>query len=871
MESPDYVILDKNFKRVATLSATGDHNYFWGDSIQRQIADDNSSNDEIAGVDTFNSTDPNANSKSWNDTIDGLTMLRNEPAAQFLQQGNYLAVYDDVKDHWRPYRIHTVTESIDQVSGAHLVSVSAVNAAIWKLGKTVPAKKEIQECKLKVAMEWIMADTGWTLVNNASSGIFADISFDGSSTSQAMLQTVLSTYDCEADAYVHMDQYGLVDDLILELTDRLGENTGQRVRYGDNALTMTRETVDTTLVTKLYVYGSDESSISSVNKGRNYLSDAKNNALYNHDPSTWLEGTITSQTIKEPNALLAWGMKELRLFNHPRVNYVVEPTADFNPNLGDTIKVIDLDMIPQLTVQARVIQKTISKADPTQNKVVLGEFSTVNVVTPNFIKNMEQRWNDLVKKLFADARKNSTAASISLITPLGQSWANGDTTKRIVARLFIEGVNVTGYLSSAAWQWQMINPDGTHNLAWESEHASDGYEVTIVPPLVGTLMVSVDDNYVKDEAEMWIDTGQNADGTFKKLWESTYGNKDEWGNSHVGALQQAIRLSNGNVIASYAYQATGKTLPNQSSISDCQFLRWDSGGHLLDSMIVRGGQHGGSFSYDESTNTIYTQIKDLTEPHQNYLCTITYQAKGVVDTISPAVKTWCKADNYYRPCVDLKNGLWMGSRTDGTIEICKISDLKAGNFLPVIEFKVQDVGWNPKPADTVNDGTYNTMQSNALYYPYAFFTAGDVNNADERLLMCVNVITHSMIFDYSFTQGQDIKLNIPIENGGHFEPEGVYYDEANSQLVVGFNVSEFRDGAKTSLIAHSAIYAVPISWRDDSKDLAVKYPPEDSTGTDEDVHAYIPTPDVEDSVGESDDDSDFNIDDPLTTKVVTVK
>lgn len=861
----NYVVLDKSMKRVATLDPAGDTNYFWGDTINRQIADDNSSNDDIVGVDSFNSNDPNANSKSWNDTIDGLTMMQDEPAAQYLREGNYLAVYDDVTDRWRAYRIHTVTEPIDQTSGVHLVTVSAVNAAIWKLGKTVPLKKELKEGKLKDAMSWIMADTGWTLNNNASSGIFADISFDGSSTSQTLLQTVLSTYDCEADAYVHLDQWGMVDDQILELTDRLGENTGRRIRYGDNALTMQRETVDTTLVTKLYVYGSDEKSISGVNKGRNYLTDSKNNSLYNADPNTWLEGTITSSTIKEPAALMAWGMKELKLYNHPRVNYVVESTIDFHPNLGDTIKVIDLKMLPQLTVQARVIQSTTSLADPSQNKIVLGEFATVNVVTPNFIQNMEQRWNDQVKKLFADARKNSTAATVSLITPLGQSWANGDTSKRIVARLFIEGVNVTGFLSAAAWNWQRINIDGTHDLDWESEHSDDGYEVTITPPFVGTLMVSVDDGFVKDESEMWIDTGKNADGTFKKLWETTYGNMDEWSNSHVGSLQESFIMKNGEILASYAYTATA----NKSSRSDCQFLHWGANGKLLNSMIIQGGQHGGSFSYDEASNTIYSQVMDLSDG-QNWLCTFPFTPHVVMNSGSSGIKKWCKVSSYYRPCVDLDSGLWMGSKTDGTVQICHIADLKAGKFQPVIEFKVQDVGWNPRPSGVTNDGTYNTMQSNALYYPYAFFTAGDVNNADDRLVMCVNVITHSMIFNYAVTEGQDIKLNIPVENGGHMEPEGVYYDKANSRLIVGFNVSEFRDGSKTEAIAHSALYAFPVGWRDDSKDLVVEYPAEDISEGNEDVHIITyPSSDVEDDVGTSDDDSDFNIDDPIVTKAVS--
>ena len=61
-------------------------------------------------------------------------------------------------------------------------------------------------------------------------------------------------------------------------------------------------------------------------------------------------------------------------------------------------------------------------------------------------------------------------------------------------------------------------------------------------------MVSIDDAFVKDESEMWIDTGSNADGTFKKLWETTDGNPDEFGNNHVGALQFSYVMSNGEVL-----------------------------------------------------------------------------------------------------------------------------------------------------------------------------------------------------------------------------------------------------------------------------------------------------------------------------------
>ncbi len=857
-----YVILDAQLKRLATLDITTDANQFWGETVERQIADTDTENDELSGVDTFNSTDPNANSKSWNDVITGLTMLANAPAAGYLKEGNHISVYDSVTDHWRIYRIHTVTESVDEVSGSHIVTADAVNLAIWKLGKTVPAKKEIKECKLSQAMQWIMADTGWDLENNATSGLFADINFDGTTTSQAMLQTVLSTYDCEADAYCTFDSSGLVDDLILELTDELGQNTGKSISYGRNATNIQRQTVDTTLVTKLYIYGPDGVSIGDANNGHNFITDGTANALYNHDQNTWLEGTITSETIKEPKALLDWGMKQLRIFNHPRINYTVEASQDFNPNLGDTIKVIDLTMLPQLTVQARVIDKVESESDPSQNKITLGEFATVTVVTPSFIKNMEERWADHVKKLFEDARKNSSAASISLITPLGASWTDTDTKKDIIARLFIEGENVTSFLSAAAFNWQKINTDGTHDVDWEDQHAKDGYEVSITPPFVGTLLVQIDDTFVKDEAEIWVDTGTGADGSFPKLWETRESN-DFWGNPHIGALQYSTLLSGGDVLASYAYNRTGNPFPNQSALSDTEFLKFDSNGVVTNSMIVQGGGHGSSFTYDEETNAIYSIIRDSSKKY--YLCTFPF-TNGAILTAN-SVSKWCEVKKFYRCCVDLAEGLWMGSDTAGNVVICRIDDLQANKFQPNIEFSLKDFGWNPLPTGTTNDGGFNTLQANGLHYPYAFFTAGDVNNADPRCVMGINVITHSMVFNYELAPMQDIRLDIPPENGGHFEPEGVYYDTNNSRLVVGFNVSEWKDASNNTAIAHSALFSMPIGERDDSKDLAIEYPVEDESTVDTEKPTTVDinggqAADIEDSDNISDSGTDFDPSDP---------
>ena len=123
--------------------------------------------------------------------------------------------------------------------------------------------------------------------------------------------------------------------------------------------------------------------------------------------------------------------------------------------------------------------------------------------------------------------------------------------------------------------------------------------------------------------------------------------------------------------------------------------------------------------------------------------------------------------------------------------------------------------------------------------------------------MCINLITQSMVFDYVVEPMQDIKLTVPLENGGHLEPEGIYEDVNNSRLIVGFNVSEYRDDAHTVSIAHSALYAAPLKIRDDSKDLVVEYPEQDEGENDEAEQPVIAGNDnADDSDASSDSDED---------------
>lgn len=875
------VLLDKNLKRVGTISPFSQENPFWGESFNRQIADDASSNDEITALDTFNQTDPNANSKMWGDELTGLTMAQDAPMAKNLVIGNSIARYNDDIGKWEIYRIITTDESIDETTGHHLVSVEATNLAIWHLGKTIPAKKEVKECNIEQAMDWILAGSGWTLENNSESGFLADMQFDGSTSSQSYLQTILTTYDCEANAYAHFDASGLVDDLILEITDHLGSTEPSKtIRYGSNMKSIHRKTVDTTLITKLYVYNSDGTSIGSVNNGKNFVTDPQANVIYNNDQDTWLEGSITSQSIKQPAGLMEWAKKQLQLYNHPRINYTVEVSPDFNPKLGDEIKVIDTAMSPELTVQARVIQKQESISNPYGNSVTLGEFVTVKVVTPNFIKALQSEYNDRVKRLFEDAKKDSTASSISLITPFGNSWYNDNTTKQAIARLFIEGTNVTSFLTPKSFNWQYIQRDGTHNFAWEEAHKDDGYAVEIDPGFVGTLLCSINSDYTSDSSEIWIDADQsnitvsenlpsdsdgnnqhsvgdywvqktkdgdilgswkfgdnqlwancplnevygsslNPDGSFKMMWKSHY-NQNYWKDNMYGGLQCINYMEDGNLIGSYSYvgnHSAKKMWGNDTT--DTQYIRFNGEGDLQDAMIVHGGGHGSSFTYNKQDRLIYTMCQDYFSK-QWYVGALPFQSnseKWVSD-----LKWKCPVDRFMRPAFDLNredgNQYMLASYKDGTYVVCKVDDLKNNSFSPIYKGDLHSYGINPTESDS-SDGTTNTLQSNGLNFPFAFFTMGDANNNDQKQILCINVISQTQEFLFPIDEQSNIKLDIPLEAGGVLEPEGIYYDSDSKSLLASFNRSIYTDASRTETKNISALYSIPIRFRSDVNSQSV--------------------------------------------------
>jgi phage minor structural protein len=435
-----YAILDQDLKMAGMLDLEGSGCPFYDDLITTQIADDSG--------------------KLWNDTL-SIKVPYGYPETEKMAEG-YSLLHQGDDGRWYCYRINNVTDGI--VGQVHVKQVSAVNLAIWELAHTQVEAGTFNSCSIKDAFSHCLQKTDWGIFENGFTGSTQNVTFNQGDTAQASLQAINTLYSCEIRAYVEIYN-GRVVSRLMDIVDKLGEEKNFRIEYGHNLLDITREMVDDQLFTKLYVYGGTPSgssnpiSIAGANGGKDYIVDDAANDLYNFG-GRYLEGFTQNTAMTNAAELLNWGEQQLALYNHPKYNYTVTTASlSFEANLGDQGYIIDTDMQPQLYLEARIIQKQTSEANPTNNQVVIGEFVEIRVVTPDDITRLQTQ-AAAINQIAVDAKNRASAA---------EAKADGkSTTYRSPDAPAEADVNDT---------WKKIADDG-HVIA-EFTYTADGWKETV--------------------------------------------------------------------------------------------------------------------------------------------------------------------------------------------------------------------------------------------------------------------------------------------------------------------------------------------------------------------------------------------------------
>lgn len=808
MSNSILTILDQHLKIVGRLSNDGNGTPFYNDTFTRAIADDDTepTTDSVTDNQAYMTVAGNVNTKTWSHTLDQISIPAGYTDSHLIKQGNSIIYQDPSNKRWYVMRLNTIQQEHD-ASGRVITTASGTNIAANDLSKKIPKEHSYSKVNVKYILDALLANTGWNVDQNSE--IFNsqfDVEFDGTSSSQSILQDMCTQFGFEIDAYVKLNENGQIAEKLIEFRHKFGEDAGKTVYYGDNMLNITREVVDTNLFTKLYVRDPDgKDTIKQANDGLDYIVDNNANDLYNPplagSERTYFEGLIQSQNIYSAEGLLSWAKTQMKIFNHPRINYTVTVSPDFDADLGDTIRIIDYSMEPELTVVARVIKKITSFSDPSQCQVVLGEFATVKVIKPGYISDLEERLNNRISDLINDLKDGKRTAVVQLITPTGKSWSKEDKSKTIIARVFVDGTNLTSYLSQSAFIWTKTNAvTGVHDLVWEEKHKDDGYQVTLDDGDVGDITCTIEGDYLKTEAELSISVDNALFFDDKRVNLS----KDHWGEAIEGAFQyQWYDETNQMLITSVAYTDGTK------------YHRFKLDGTYVDSMIVQGGGHGSSFGahlvdgvpeiWTCCTNTAgvnYCLGRFKWQPN-----TIINQGNGLeVIAKMPGIDGhW-----FRRISCDFEQGWVLSVMVSGPVEVLRIKDLLAGKWNPIYRFKIQQFGFNPVASTEPN---FNTMQSNDIHFPYMFINSGDVNQKDPRILSCINVVTESEVFrreNLLETFGDKW-----VDN--YFEPEtiGYYHDKDGAYVLQGFTMKTKENGID---YLHRTLFKTRLKVRDDSGD-----------------------------------------------------
>lgn len=820
MSNSILTILDQHLKIVGRLSNDGNGTPFYNDTFTRAIADDDTepTTDSVTDNQAYMTVAGNVNTKTWTHTLDQISIPAGYTDSHLIKQGNSIIYQDPSNKRWYVMRLNTIQQEHD-ASGRVITTASGTNIAANDLSKKIPKEHSYSKVNVKYILDALLANTGWNVDQNSE--IFNsqfDVEFDGTSSSQAILQDMCTKFGFEIDAYVKLNENGQIAEKLIEFRHKFGEDAGKTVYYGDNMLDITREVVDTNLFTKLYVRDPDgKDTIKQANGGLDYIVDNNANDLYNPplagSERTYFEGLIQSQNIYSAEGLLSWAKTQMKIFNHPRINYTVTVSPDFDADLGDTIRIIDYSMEPELTVVARVIKKITSFSNPSQCQVVLGEFATVKVIKPGYISDLEERLNNRISDLINDLKDGKRTAVVQLITPTGKTWSKKDTGKKIIARVFVDGVNITSYFSNAAFTWSKTNlSNGAHDVDWEAKHEKDGYEVDLVSGDIGNFTCTIEGDFLKTEAEIQIGSENEL------FWDKKRVDlpKDYWGEPIKGAFQyQWLDEKNGLLITSMGYDDGEAGTGKRSNAGDTKYHRFKLDGTYVDSMIVQGGGHGSSFGahlvdgvpeiWTCSTNTSGT----------NYcLSKFKWQSNKIIKQDDGLVKVakmpGINGHYFRRISADFSNGWVLSVMVSGPIEVLKISDLNKGQWDPIYSFKLQQFGFNPVASTEKN---FNTVQSNDIYFPYMFVNSGDVNGKDPRILSCINVVTESEVFKQTYSL--DSFGNQWANN--YYEPEtvGYYHNNGNPYLLQGFSMETVENG---TTYFHGTLFKTKLFKRDDSND-----------------------------------------------------
>lgn len=345
------------------------------------------------------------------------SVLTDDESSKYLTGGNYVML-QDLNDDSLLFKIIEVQDIRDDNSSKPQKRIFCENVFIFDLNNVIVTDRAFSNSNIGPALTYVLGGSGWIPQDTENVGAVANLEFSGYITAQEALHQICTAFDCEVKFYVKTFQ-GRIVGYYCKVAKQFGDNEGVRIESGIGIKGITRKVLFTNIKTALIPLGATQAdgtqlNISSVNGGLNYIYNDEANEQYNPSGTGYLMTKIVNENITNAAALKQWGTLELRKLSSPSYQYeanilMLEQVYGFEAHRirkGSFVRIVDLEMSPPITVQARVIELNICYSDMSKSTCVVGDFIDINSATPAIINQLREN-----AKVSTNANKVASIAS----------------------------------------------------------------------------------------------------------------------------------------------------------------------------------------------------------------------------------------------------------------------------------------------------------------------------------------------------------------------------------------------------------------------------------------------------------------------------
>lgn len=415
-------------------------------------------------------------SASWRAEInseDELTMELHGP----LSKGDRI-LWRDVGGRWRE---HVVDSETQEHSDGESFDARAIWALQADLSRAHVRQWVARDVTCQQALSTVLEQTTWRVGTVEGEGT-ADFDFLRMSVYECVLE-IAGAFNLEIEQVLSLDGTGVASRSVSLLKQR-GRDYGARFDYGHDLAGVSKEVLDTEVITACYGYGASLDSKTDGQQDRLWVLVEDNEAK-----QTWgvpgpdgspmhAYGSFEDSEIEDGDELKKAAADYLAKHNRPEVSYTTDiPFACLKGvGLGDHVHVVDRDFTPELRLDARVGG---IDADALTGEATSCTFGTVVSVLPDVLSRTYQvaasaaksaeasvmatdpstimaGFNGLYEKGGSYVAQTPAGGIITANVPLDSQGRPTSTTGTLSAIQFSGGKlrTATTVDSSGNWQWK---------------------------------------------------------------------------------------------------------------------------------------------------------------------------------------------------------------------------------------------------------------------------------------------------------------------------------------------------------------------------------------------------------------------------------